>query len=185
MRPGTTVTTRIPSAATSVRRPWENPTEANLLAISLGRIFVRRKKVLVFNGGYHGAVFGFAGLSFASEGLSFDPVLPDSWQQLSFAMQWRGRKIHISIDAATGSLDATLREGAAMSLAVMFVCDLVLRQIRLAVRRNAGRRGRKMPQFGALQWIRYPRLTFRAASIALVMMLHALASSGHDCALRF
>jgi glutamate-1-semialdehyde 2,1-aminomutase len=36
-------------------------TEANLLAISLGRIFTRRKKVLVFNGAYHGAVFGFAG----------------------------------------------------------------------------------------------------------------------------
>src|ERR1700722_16352555 len=36
-------------------------TEANLLAISLGRIFTRRKKVLVFDGGYHGAVFGFAG----------------------------------------------------------------------------------------------------------------------------
>ena len=36
-------------------------TEANLLAISLGRIFTRRSKVLVFHGGYHGAVFGFAG----------------------------------------------------------------------------------------------------------------------------
>ena len=36
-------------------------TEANLLAISLARIFTRRPKVLVFNGGYHGAVFGFAG----------------------------------------------------------------------------------------------------------------------------
>jgi glutamate-1-semialdehyde 2,1-aminomutase len=36
-------------------------TEANLLAMSLGRIFTRRRKVLVFNGGYHGAVFGFAG----------------------------------------------------------------------------------------------------------------------------
>lgn len=36
-------------------------TEANLLAMSLGRIFTRRKKVLVFSGGYHGAVFGFAG----------------------------------------------------------------------------------------------------------------------------
>jgi len=35
-------------------------TEANLLAISLGRIFTRRKQVLVFNGAYHGAVFGFA-----------------------------------------------------------------------------------------------------------------------------
>lgn len=35
-------------------------TEANLMAISLGRIFTRRKKVLVFKGGYHGAVFSFA-----------------------------------------------------------------------------------------------------------------------------
>ena len=36
-------------------------TEANLLAISVGRIFTGRAKVLVFDGGYHGAVFGFAG----------------------------------------------------------------------------------------------------------------------------
>jgi len=36
-------------------------TEANLLAISVGRIFARRPRVMVFNGGYHGAVFGFAG----------------------------------------------------------------------------------------------------------------------------
>ena len=35
-------------------------TEANLLAISVGRIFTKRPKVMVFNGGYHGAVFGFA-----------------------------------------------------------------------------------------------------------------------------
>ncbi len=38
-----------------------NLTEANLLAISVGRIFTKRSKVMVFNGGYHGAVFGFAG----------------------------------------------------------------------------------------------------------------------------
>ena len=35
-------------------------TEANLLAISVGRIFTKRAKVMVFDGGYHGAVFGFA-----------------------------------------------------------------------------------------------------------------------------
>jgi Protein of unknown function (DUF2637) len=56
---------------------------------------------------------------------------------------------------------------AGMSLAVMFVFDLLLRQIRLAVRRRAGRRARKMPQFGVVQWLRYPRLTFRAWSLAL------------------
>ena len=36
-------------------------TEANLLAITVARVFTRRSKVLVMNGGYHGAVFGFAG----------------------------------------------------------------------------------------------------------------------------
>ncbi|HVZ09607.1 aspartate aminotransferase family protein [Rhodopila sp.] len=36
-------------------------TEANLLALSTARIFTRRPKVMVFDGGYHGAVFGFAG----------------------------------------------------------------------------------------------------------------------------
>ena len=36
-------------------------TEANLLAISLGRIFTRRKTVMVFNGADHGAVFSFSG----------------------------------------------------------------------------------------------------------------------------
>ena len=36
-------------------------TEANLLALSVARIFTGRPKVMVFDGGYHGAVFGFAG----------------------------------------------------------------------------------------------------------------------------
>ena len=36
-------------------------TEANLLAITVATIFTRRKKVMVFDGSYHGAVFGFAG----------------------------------------------------------------------------------------------------------------------------
>ncbi len=36
-------------------------TEANLLAMSVARIFTRRQKILVFHGAYHGAVFGFAG----------------------------------------------------------------------------------------------------------------------------
>ena len=36
-------------------------TEANLLALSVARIFTRRQKIMVFHGAYHGAVFGFAG----------------------------------------------------------------------------------------------------------------------------
>ncbi len=36
-------------------------TEANLMAISLARVYARRPKVMVFEGGYHGAVFTFSG----------------------------------------------------------------------------------------------------------------------------
>jgi glutamate-1-semialdehyde 2,1-aminomutase len=36
-------------------------TEANLLAISLARVFTKRGKVMVFEGGYHGGVFTFSG----------------------------------------------------------------------------------------------------------------------------
>jgi trehalose/maltose hydrolase-like predicted phosphorylase len=64
------------------------------------------------------AVFGFAGLSIGPEGLSFEPLLPDTWQQLKFAVQWRGRKIHVRIDAASNRFDAELRDGGAMRLAV-------------------------------------------------------------------
>jgi hypothetical protein len=68
--------------------------------------------------------------------------------------------------AVTGGIQGALYFSA-MSLAVMFVFDLVLRQIRLAVRRQAGRRNRKMPQFGLVQWLRYMPLTWRAWSLAL------------------
>lgn len=36
-------------------------TEANLLAITLARVFTKRPKILAFEGAYHGAVFTFAG----------------------------------------------------------------------------------------------------------------------------
>jgi trehalose/maltose hydrolase-like predicted phosphorylase len=64
------------------------------------------------------AVFGFAGLSSAPDALSFDPLLPDGWRQLRFAMQWRGRKLQVSIDANSGDLTVTMRDGVAMRLNV-------------------------------------------------------------------
>lgn len=71
---------------------------------------------------------------------------------------WHGLK--------SGGIEGALYFGG-MSLAVMFVFDLLLRQIRLAVRRRDGRRSKPMPQFKPVQWLRYPRLTFRAWSLAL------------------
>jgi glutamate-1-semialdehyde 2,1-aminomutase len=42
-------------------RMTNSGTEANLLAITVARVFTGRTKVMVFDGGYHGAVFGFSG----------------------------------------------------------------------------------------------------------------------------
>ena len=64
------------------------------------------------------AVFGFAGLSLRSDGLAFDPKLPASWSSLGFRVQWRGRRLKIWIEQATGLLEATLETGEPMALFV-------------------------------------------------------------------
>jgi trehalose/maltose hydrolase-like predicted phosphorylase len=64
------------------------------------------------------AVFGFGGLAFDADTLQFDPRLPNGWQQLRFVVQWRGRKVSVCIDAAAGHFNATLSQGAAMSVTV-------------------------------------------------------------------
>src|ERR1700693_2783506 len=43
------------------------------------------------------AVFGFAGLSWGSDGVAIDPQLPTGWSSLSFGLQWRGRRLKIRI----------------------------------------------------------------------------------------
>ena len=64
------------------------------------------------------AVFGFAGLSFRSNGVAIDPQLPASWRSLGLGLQWRGRRFKIKIDQTRQCLEATLEEGEAMTLVV-------------------------------------------------------------------
>jgi hypothetical protein len=65
-----------------------------------------------------------------------------------------------------GGIGAALYFGG-MSLAVTFVFDMLLRQIRRAMRRRGGRRTTPLPQFGLVNWVRYPRMTFRALSLSI------------------
>jgi trehalose/maltose hydrolase-like predicted phosphorylase len=46
-------------------------------------------------------VFGFAGLKTHSDGLSFAPNLLSHWRRLAFPLQWRGRKLRVSIEPRT------------------------------------------------------------------------------------
>lgn len=61
-------------------------------------------------------VFGFAGLSLRDDGVSFEPKLPAGWRSLSFAIQWRGRRLKIRIDQENEILEASLAEGDAMTV---------------------------------------------------------------------
>ena len=64
------------------------------------------------------AVFGFAGLSLRSDGISFDPKLPASWKTLKFGIQWRGRHLRISIDSEERVFHAILEAGDPMTVFV-------------------------------------------------------------------
>jgi trehalose/maltose hydrolase-like predicted phosphorylase len=64
------------------------------------------------------AVFGFAGLSLQSDGIAFNPKLPTTWTALKFGIEWRGRRLRISIDGAEQLFHATLEAGDPMAVFV-------------------------------------------------------------------
>lgn len=64
------------------------------------------------------AVFGFAGLRLQSEGIAFNPKLPASWRSLAFGIEWRDRRLKITIDGVKKVLRAKLRAGDPMTLTV-------------------------------------------------------------------
>jgi Protein of unknown function (DUF2637) len=65
-----------------------------------------------------------------------------------------------------GGIEAALYLGG-MSIAVTVVFALVLRQIRHEEIRKAGRATTPLPKFSFAHWLRFPRLTFRAWSLAI------------------
>ena len=62
------------------------------------------------------AVFGFAGLSLTDDGLALNPQLPSDWTSLAFSLQWHGHHLNVTIGAADGGVDVTMRGGACMTL---------------------------------------------------------------------
>jgi len=67
---------------------------------------------------------------------------------------------------ATGSEEAAIYLGG-MSVAVAVVFALALRQIRHEDRRRAGTVTGRLPRFSVAHWARFPRLTWRAWSLAV------------------
>ena len=73
-------------------------------------------RIAALGGLWQVAVLGFAGLSLREDGLAFDPHLPASWQTLTFEVQWRQRRIQVSLEAAARRLTAILKAGAPLRL---------------------------------------------------------------------
>ncbi len=63
-------------------------------------------------------VFGFGGMQLREDGLAFDPRPLPEWRTLEFCVQWRGRKLHVSAEAAPRSVAVRLLEGEPMVVAL-------------------------------------------------------------------
>jgi trehalose/maltose hydrolase-like predicted phosphorylase len=53
-----------------------------------------------------------------SDGIKLDPKLPASWHRLGSGIQWRNRRLTISIEQTKQRFEATLEVGEPMTLVV-------------------------------------------------------------------
>jgi trehalose/maltose hydrolase-like predicted phosphorylase len=72
--------------------------------------------IAALGGLWQAAVFGFAGLSWRDDGISIEPHLPPAWEAMEFRAHWRGRRVHIRIDATARLLSATLEHGEPLTI---------------------------------------------------------------------
>ena len=63
-------------------------------------------------------VLGFAGASLRNNHLAIDPRLPVGWRRLTFRIQWRGRRLRISVDPHKQTVEAIVEAGDPMVLFV-------------------------------------------------------------------
>jgi trehalose/maltose hydrolase-like predicted phosphorylase len=67
--------------------------------------------IAALGGLWQAAIFGFAGVSCRDDGITVEPHLPAAWEAMEFRVQWRGRRVHVRIDASARSLSARLEQG--------------------------------------------------------------------------
>jgi trehalose/maltose hydrolase-like predicted phosphorylase len=67
---------------------------------------------------WQAAVLGFAGLSPRPDGLRLDPHLPPRWSGLTFAAQWHGRRVRVTLRRETRTMTAVLEHGPSLVMAL-------------------------------------------------------------------
>jgi trehalose/maltose hydrolase-like predicted phosphorylase len=84
------------------------------------------------------AVFGFVGLALHEHAIAVDPQLPEGWHSLTFAVQWRRRRLTIRIDQTKQLVEASLADGEPMALLVNGVPHALRREAALRVNFQQG-----------------------------------------------
>jgi trehalose/maltose hydrolase-like predicted phosphorylase len=74
--------------------------------------------IATLGGLWQAAVFGFAGMRADADGLHFDPHLPPTWQTLQFRVQWRGKRLQISLRPEPLTFTGLLEQGDTLPLTV-------------------------------------------------------------------
>jgi hypothetical protein len=133
---------------------WGVPVTLDGVSLVAALVALRAELAGEASGVYRATLFAFTGASAA-------------------ANYWHGRHV--------GGEEAALYLGG-MSVAVAVVFALALRQIRHEDRRRAGTVTGRLPRFSVAHWARYPRLTWRAWSLA-VRDGHASPRDALDAAL--
>lgn len=74
--------------------------------------------IAMLGGLWQAVVFGFAGLRLRVDGVELDPRLPTGWDELSFRLRWRGRRLSVSLQRAPSQVAITLEEGESVAIYV-------------------------------------------------------------------
>ncbi|MBX3346493.1 MAG: glycoside hydrolase family 65 protein [Nitrospira sp.] len=72
--------------------------------------------IATLGGLWQAAVLGMGGIRLREDGLVVDPHLPSNWDRLSFPLQWRGRRISVTIDREPGQVTVEVQSGEPMTI---------------------------------------------------------------------
>jgi kojibiose phosphorylase len=68
---------------------------------------------------WQAAVFGVAGLRVRENGIVLDPHLLPGWAELAFPLQWRGRLLHVRLQADPKRIEVAVKQGDELTIALL------------------------------------------------------------------
>ncbi len=72
--------------------------------------------IAALGGLWQAAVFGMAGMRLRESGLAFAPHVPATWRRFSFSIQWRGRRLRVTLGRDPSHIEVHLLADAPMEV---------------------------------------------------------------------